>query len=129
MRRLSLLFAATGILMQAQNADLILINGKILTVDAKDSIAQGVAILAGKIVAVGSTEDVKKLAVKNAQVIDLHGRTATPGLIDSHCHFQEAAVLYDVEVSDPSIRQIADVLKRVEQKVATLKPGQWGRGS
>ncbi len=129
MYRFSLLFLATGIFMQAQNADLILINGKILTVDAKDSIAQAVAISAGKIIAVGSTEDVKKMAAKNAQVIDLHGRTATPGLIDSHCHFQEAAVLYDVEVSDPSIRQIGDVLKRVEEKAASLKPGQWVRGS
>jgi predicted amidohydrolase YtcJ len=129
MRRFILLFAATGILMHAQNADLILINGKILTVDAKDSIAEAVAISAGKIVAVGSTGDVKKLAAKNAQVIDLHGRTATPGLIDSHCHFQEAAVLYDVEVSDPSIKQIADVLKRVQEKVASMKPGQWVRGS
>src|SRR5580700_1409684 len=127
--RLSLFFFATGVLMQAQNADLILINGRILTVDAKDSIAEAIAISAGKIVAVGSTGDVKKLAAKNAQVIDLHGRTATPGLIDSHCHFQEAAVLYDVEVSDPSIKQIADVLKRVEEKVASLKPGQWVRGS
>src|SRR5580693_5468066 len=129
MRRLSLLFAATGILMQAQNADLILINGKILTVDPKDSVAQAVAISDGKIIAVGSNESVKQLAAKNARVIDLHGRTATPGLIDTHCHFQEAAVLYDVEVSDPSIKQIGDVLKRVQEKVATLQPGQWVRGS
>src|SRR5580658_7983016 len=129
MCRFSSLFVRTGILMLAQNADLILINGKILTVDAKDSIAEAVAISAGKIVAVGSNDDVKKLATKNAQVIDLRGRTATPGLIDSHCHFQEAAVLYDVEVSDPSVKQIADVLKRVEEKVASLKPGQWVRGS
>jgi predicted amidohydrolase YtcJ len=129
MHRLSFLFIGAGILLQAQNADLILINGKILTVDPKDSIAEAVAISSGKIIAVGSNQDVKKLAAKNAQVIDLHGRTATPGLIDSHCHFQEAAVLYDVEVSDPSIKQIADVLKRVEKKVASLKPGQWVRGS
>ncbi len=115
--------------MAAQNADLILINGKILTVDPQDSIAEAVAISAGKITAVGSNEAVKKVAAKNARVIDLHGRTATPGLIDTHCHFQEAAVLYDVEVSDPSIKQIPDVLKRVQEKVATVKPGVWVRGS
>lgn len=124
----TLLFAGAGSLA-AQNADLILINGKILTVDPQDSIAEAVAISAGKITAVGSNEAVKKVAAKNARVIDLHGRTATPGLIDTHCHFQEAAVLYDVEVSDPSIKQIPDVLKRVQEKVATVKPGVWVRGS
>jgi predicted amidohydrolase YtcJ len=75
-------------LAQAQNADLILINGKILTVDAKDSIVEAVAIAGGKIIAAGSNDAVRKLAAKNAQVIDLRGRTVTPGLIDSHCHFQ-----------------------------------------
>lgn len=115
----------------AQNptADLILINGRILTVDAKDSIAEAVAISSGKILAVGSTGEVKKMAAGNARVIDLHGRTATPGLIDSHCHFQEVAVLYDVEVSDPSIKQISDVLERVKDTVSHLKPGEWVRGS
>ncbi len=129
LRLLAVLYGAAGILLQAQTADLILINGKILTVDPKDSIAEAVAIAGGKIVAVGSNDAVKRLAAKNAQVIDLHGRTATPGLIDTHCHFQEAAVLYDVEVSDPSIKQIPDVLKLVAEKVRTSKPGQWVRGS
>lgn len=118
-----------GIALHAQTADLILINGKILTVDAKDSVAEAVAISSGKIVAVGSNDAVKKLAAKNARVIDLHRRTATPGLIDTHCHFQEAAVLYDVEVSDPAIKQISDVLARVAEKVRTSKPGEWIRGS
>ncbi len=123
------LCAAAAVLLHAQTADLILINGKILTVDAQDSVAEAVAISSGKIVAVGSNDAVKKLAAKNARVIDLHGRTATPGLIDTHCHFQEAAVLYDVEVSDPAIKQISDVLARVAEKVRTSKPGEWIRGS
>ncbi len=126
---LPLFFAGAAVLAWSQTADLILINGKILTVDAKDSVAEAIAISAGKITAVGSNEAVKKLAAKDTRVIDLHGRTATPGLIDSHCHFQEAAVLYDVEVSGPSIKSIADVLKLVKQKVATTKPGEWIRGS
>ena len=110
-------------------ADLVLLNGKILTVDATDSVAEAVAIAGGKIVAVGSNEQVKARAAKDAQVIDLHGRTATPGLIDTHCHFQEVAAIYGIDLSDPSIRQLSDVVKRVQQKVATAKPGAWVRGS
>jgi adenine deaminase len=59
-------------------ADLVLLNGKILTVDARDSIAQAVAIAGGKIVAVGSNEDVRARIGSNTQTIDLRGRTATP---------------------------------------------------
>src|SRR5688572_8911910 len=71
-------------------ADLVLRNGKILTVDARDTIAQAVAIRAGKIVAVGSDNEIKSSVGSRTQVIDLQGRTATPGLIDIHVHFSAA---------------------------------------
>ena len=121
----------TTVLSQAASpeADLVLLNGRILTVDAKDSVAEAVGIAGGKIVAVGSNEEVKKMAAKDAHVIDLHGRTATPGLIDTHCHFQEVAALYEIDLSDPSIERVSDVVQRVQQKVAGAKPGAWVRGS
>ena len=77
----------------ASAQDLVLVNGKIITVDAKDSVAQAVAITNGKIVAVGTNEAARQAAAKDARVIDLQGRTATPGLIDTHCHFQEVDAL------------------------------------
>jgi len=109
------------------SADLILINGKIITVDAKDSIAQALAIHNGKIVAVGGNDQIRKLARKDAQVIDLHGRTATPGLIDSHCHFDETDRLYGIELSN--VKQIAEAVELVRQKIASSKPGEWIQGS
>ena len=109
-------------------ADLVLLNGKILTVDARDSIAQAVAIAGGKIVAVGSNDDVRARIADATQQIDLRGRTATPGLIDTHVHFSEVDALYSVDLSDVSITQMTDALKRVSDRVAKLKPGEWVRG-
>jgi predicted amidohydrolase YtcJ len=114
-------------LAQSSSSDLILINGKIITVDAQDSIAQALSIHNGKIVAVGSNDQIRKLAPKDAQVIDLHGRTATPGLIDSHCHFDETDRLYGIELS--TITKISEAVELVRQKIASSKPGEWIQGS
>ena len=110
-------------------ADLVLLHGKILTVDAHDSIAEAVAIRGNKIVAAGSDSEISRHAGKGTQVIDLHGRTATPGLIDSHVHFADGGVsdLYEVNLS--SAARIADVLSKVRERAATLKPGEWVLGS
>jgi len=113
---------------QSTPADLVLQNGNILTVDARDSIAQAVAIAGGKIVAVGSTDDMRGRIGAATQVIDLRGRTVTPGLIDTHVHFSEVDALFSVDLSDVSVTKMDDVLKRVGDQVARLKPGEWVRG-
>jgi predicted amidohydrolase YtcJ len=107
--------------------DVILINGKIITVDAQDSLAQAVAIHDGKIVAVGTNEQIRKLASQYARVIDLHGRTATPGLIDTHCHFDATDELYAINLS--SVKSVAEAVELVREKVASAKPGEWVHGA
>ena len=109
-------------------ADLVLINGKIITVDAKDSIAQAVAIVGTKVVGLGSNEDILPRVGNNTQVVDLHGRTATPGLIDAHGHFADGGVneLYHVDLSDAA--GIDDVRRKIQEKVAALQPGKWVQG-
>ncbi len=121
----AVLGAAAGMARAALPADSILIHGNVLTVDAHDSIAQAVAIRDGKIIAVGSDADILSLAGPDTKRIDLHGRTATPGLIDSHAHIAEAGLneLYDVDLSDAT--NIAEVVRRVKARVATLKAGEW----
>ena len=67
-------------------ADLIVHNGKVLTVDARFSTAEAVAVRGGKVVAVGTNADVLKLKGAKTRVIDAGGYTVMPGLYDSHTH-------------------------------------------
>jgi len=112
---------------RCQSSDLVFLNGHIITVDAKDSIAQALAIHDGKITAVGSNNEIRRVAPKSAKVLDLHGLTVTPGLIDTHCHFDETSVLYDITLSE--VTSIKDVVELVRKKAAALKPGEWIRGA
>ncbi|MCK5669950.1 amidohydrolase, partial [Candidatus Bathyarchaeota archaeon] len=72
--------------MGSIHADKILLNGKIITVDPNDTIVEAIAILGNRIVAVGSNDEVKMYAGPETEVIDLEGKTAMPGVIDSHTH-------------------------------------------
>lgn len=107
--------------------DTVMINGKIIQVDAADSIAEAIAIRGGKIMAVGSNKMVKKLIGQNTQVIDLKGMTATPGLIDSHCHFSGTSMLYVLDMSYPAVQKIADAQEEIKAKIETMKPREWVR--
>ncbi len=117
----------------AQNgqADLVLIHGHILTVDATDSVAQALAIQHGVIVKVGSDAEVLEFAGKGPglRVIDLQGHTATPGLIDTHAHIADGGVneLYSVQLSDAASIQI--IVDRVKARIAQVKPGEWVTGA
>ncbi len=120
-------------MLPAQNpaADLVLIHGHILTVDANDSVAQAIAIRRGVIVKVGTDANVLEFAgnAPGTRVIDLHGHTATPGLIDTHAHIAEGGVeeLYGVKLSDAT--SVAEIVARVKAKIALVKPGEWVTGS
>lgn len=117
-------------LPQAQTpVELAFVNGRVLTVDQADSVAEAVAVTDGRIVAVGSTAQIRGRTGPQTQIVDLHGRAATPGLIDTHVHFSEAAALFTVDLSDASITKVDDVLQRVAARVAASKPGEWISGN
>ncbi len=112
----------------ALKADTVLLNGKIVTVDAKNSIAEAVAIKGGRIVAVGPTREIRKLAGKATERINLRGRTVLPGIIDSHTHPHNAAMRYlEIDCRAKSIRRIKDIQRAVSKKARELGPDQWVR--
>ena len=109
---------------QTQAADLVLTNGTVITVDSRDTIAQALAIRGGAIVYVGSAAGVKAYLGEKTDVIDLRGRTATPGLIDTHVHFSEPADNLDLG----DARSMDDVIAKVKAWADRLAPGEWVRG-
>lgn len=112
------------------SADRILVNGKIITVDQDDSIVGAVAIKDGKFLATGSTEEIKELAGKNTEIIELEGKTALPGIIDSHTHPSHAASLItEINCRQPQVKSIHDILTMVKDRAEELGPGKWVRGS
>jgi predicted amidohydrolase YtcJ len=134
LKTLALLFLSTAIfppaLLLPQQADMVLVHGTVLTVDAGDSVVQAIAVRDGRIVAAGSDAEVMKLAGARTRIVDLHGRTVTPGMIDTHSHYSEAGAedLFEVKLDDAT--SVADIASRVQKRVAASKPGEWiqGRG-
>jgi len=110
--------------VRAQDADLILHHGKIVTVDEKFSIAEALAVKGDRIIAVGSNAEVLKLAGAKTEKIDLLGKTVLPGLADSHVHPTGASV-YEFDHPIPEMDTIADVLKYIGSRAAALDKGKW----
>jgi predicted amidohydrolase YtcJ len=108
-----------------QPPDTILINGKILTGDAQFSVREALSIHDGRILALGTTADIRKTAGSSTRVIDLQRRTVIPGLIDSHLHAIRAGLTFSTEVNWVGVPSLADALGRIRQAVATMKPGTW----
>ena len=109
----------------AQEIDTILVNGKVVTVDAQSSIRSALAIREGRIAAVGGDADIRKLAGPRTRTIDLQGRTVIPGLIDSHMHATRAALSFSTEVNWIGATSLADALNRLRQAASKARPGAW----
>ena len=108
---------------------MVLINGKIITVDPDDNIVEAVAICGNKIEAVGSTEEINKLAGPDTKVIDLKGKTVMPGIIDSHTHPSNSSFKFmEIDCRAPPIQSISEILELVKAKAEEVGPGKWVRG-
>jgi hypothetical protein len=96
------LLLGSDAIASALNSDLVpevvYFNGKIVTLDASGSTVSGVAVKDGKILKVGSSDEIKKLAGSSTRMVDLGGKTVVPGLIDAHCHPMETIYLLERSV-------------------------------
>ena len=109
----------------AQQPDTILVNGRILTADARFSTHQALAIREGRIASLGTSAEVRALAGPRTRVIDLQGRTVIPGLIDSHLHAIRAGQTFATEVNWAGARSLPEALARIRDAAATREPGSW----
>jgi predicted amidohydrolase YtcJ len=109
----------------AQSADKVLLNGKVVTADDRFSIGEALAIRGERIVAVGSNGEIEKLKGAGTQIIDLHGRTVIPGLIDNHAHYMRAAEYWDREVRLDGVTSHKAALDMIRRKAGESKPGEW----
>ena len=103
----------------AADADLILHHGKVVTVDPAFSIRQAIAVQGGKILQVGSNDDVLKTRGPRTEVIDLGGKTVLPGLIDSHVH-PGGAAMTEFDHPIPDMETVQDVLAYIRSRAKAL---------
>ena len=109
----------------AEQADLILHNGKIVTVDDRFTIAQAIAIKGERVMATGKNGEIAKLAGSGTRKIDLKGRTVIPGLIDNHAHFMRAAEYWHQEIRLDGVTSRKQALEMIARKAKESKPGEW----
>jgi predicted amidohydrolase YtcJ len=108
--------------------DLVITNGKIITVDSEFSIAQAVAAKDGKIVAVGTDDEIKTFIGEKTKVINLKGNTMLPGINDTHCHISDWALTrppFMLDIRFPTVKSLADIIEMVAAKAREIKPGEW----
>ena len=106
------------------SADLILFNGKIVTVDDDFSIEEAIAIKGRKILDVGSNEEIGALSGGDTQHVNLDGKTIIPGLIDGHYHFLNKAVDQYLGVNVTLVESIDEMVERIGEKVEQLPSGE-----
>lgn len=107
--------------------ELILYNANIFTVDAANPRAQAVAIAGGRLLAVGSNQEVRALASAGTRQTDLGGRTVLPGFVDAHSHPASSGLSHLRQV-DCDLRSIGEIQAAIRAKAAKTPAGEWVLG-
>lgn len=116
---------------EQSQADLVIINGKVITVDKDFSIKQAVAVKDGKIMKVGTNDDVKAFISSKTEILDLKGKTMLPGINDSHLHgafFGGTRPPLALDLGYPNVQSIRDMVEELRNKVENTQDNGWVRG-
>ncbi len=110
--------------------DLILYNAKVITLNPKDPIADFVSIKDGKILNVGSLNNLNHLGLPNIRSLNCQGYTLIPGFIDAHMHiFGYSSSLVSIDCTPKNIDSIAEIKIAIKQKLNAIDQWQWIRGT
>jgi predicted amidohydrolase YtcJ len=115
----------------ARDADLVVLNAKVYTVDSRQPSAEAFAVKGGRFLAVGSTADIKGLAGRQTQTFDAKGMTVVPGFIDCHNHAPGNTLLYEVIVGNPfevEYVTIKSIVEKLRAKAKETPAGTWVEG-
>ena len=110
------------------SADLILYNGKIITIDKKESIHEATACLFGRFLAIGSNKEIMHFKGERTKIIDLQGKSIIPGLIDSHSHMIANGLARKIYLDlsfESGIRSISDIQERLRSETTRKPAGEW----
>jgi hypothetical protein len=124
-------WAVAGLFADARDAELVVFNAKVYTVDSKLPNAEAFAVRGGKFIAVGKSADIKDLIGKKTQIIDAQQMTVVPGFIDSHNHASGNTLLYEVLVGNPyevEFVTIASIVDKLRLKAKTTPADTWVEG-
>lgn len=114
-------------MQETATPDLILHNGRFMTLDRSNPLADAVAIKDGRFVAVGRADDILPLAEETTKHVDLGGRLVIPGLIDNHLHIIRGGLNFNMELRWDGVRSLADAMDMLRRQVAVTPPPQWVR--
>lgn len=118
--------SADAAISSEQNAsDLILHNGKILTVDSDFSVAEAVAVRSGRFAVVGEDERVLATAGPDTRIVDLNGKTVLPGFNDTHSHLVQMGLNLPATIELTDVESIADIQNVIAAEVRRSDPGEW----
>jgi predicted amidohydrolase YtcJ len=99
-------------------------NGKIVTIDLESHVSEAFAVRAGRILAVGSTDEIQALAGRNTEMVNLMGHTVVPGMIDNHNHQYHLVLLTLRGIDLQNIHSLEEMLERLRLAAETSAPGE-----